>query len=66
MADKNEKIKAATEKIVAELNGEDMINERKKRVAFAKVNAFLISNPDISMTNQEIDDMIEVAVNGSK
>lgn len=59
-------IKKEVERIVAELNGEDMINERKKRVAFAKVNAFLIANPDISMTNQEIDDMIEVAVNVSK
>lgn len=59
-------IKEEIKKIVSELNGEDMINERKKRVAFAKVNAFLIDNPDITMTNQEIDDMIEVAVNGSK
>lgn len=66
MSDKNAKIKAETEKIVAELNGEDMVNERKKRVAFAKVNAFLIANPEITMTNQEIDDMIEVGVNGSK
>lgn len=59
-------IKEEIKKIVSELNGEDMINERKKRVAFAKVNAFLIDSPDITMTNQEIDDMIEVAVNGSK
>lgn len=59
-------IKKEIEKIVSELNGEDMVNERKKRVAFAKVNAFLIANPDLSMTDQEIDDMIEVAVNGSK
>lgn len=59
-------IKEEIEKIVSELNGEDMINERKKRVAFAKVNAFLVTNPSISITNQEIDDMIEVAVNDSK
>ncbi|MBP1046394.1 hypothetical protein I6N96_08860 [Enterococcus sp. BWM-S5] len=59
-------IKKEIERIVAELNDDDMINERKKRVAFAKVNAFIIANPDISMTNQEIDDMIEVAVNDSK
>lgn len=64
MSDKNAKLENEIKKIVAELNDENMINERKKRVAFAKVNAFLLANPDISATNQEIDDMIEVAVNG--
>lgn len=58
-------VKAEIEKIVSELNKSDMPNEWKKRTTFAKVNEMLIADPTIKMTNEEIDNMIEVAVNGS-
>lgn len=59
-------LKKEIEKIVAEMNDKDMPNEWKKRTAFAKVNELLVANPTIKMPNEEIDNMIEVAVNGSK
>lgn len=58
-------IKTEIEKIVAEMNGKDMPNEWKKRTAFAKVNELLVANPTLKISNEEIDNMIEVAVNGS-
>lgn len=58
-------IKKEIEKIVTELNKSDMPNEWKKRTAFAKVNELLVANPTFKINNEEIDNMIEVAVNGS-
>lgn len=54
------------EKIVNGLSNKDRPNEWKKRTAFAKVDELLVANPTIKMSNEEIDNMIEVAVNGSK
>lgn len=47
---------------VEELNHEDMVNERKKRIAFATANEYLFKNPTIKVTNQEIDNLIEEVV----
>lgn len=58
-------IKTEVGKIVAEINIKDMPNEWKKRTAFAKVNELLVANPTIKISNEEIDNMIEAAVNGS-
>lgn len=57
-----DKVKEELTKTIEALNKEDMINERKKRLAFAKVNELLIANPDIKMDNVQIDNMIEEVV----
>lgn len=58
--------KIAIEAVEAEKE-KNVSNETKKRTAVANVNAFIFENPDIKITDKEIDELVEELVkNGSK
>lgn len=55
-------IKKEVVKIVKEQTERAVPNEVKKRTAVATVNRYLNENKDITLTNKEIDDLIEEVV----
>lgn len=50
------------QEIVQAEKGKDVPNEVKKRTAVANVNAFLVSNPDVHLTDKEVDELVEEEV----
>lgn len=51
-------------KVVAEMAKCDVPNQVKKRTAVATINRFLNDNKEISLSDKEIDDLIEEVVSG--
>ena len=62
----NELIQKEVKNIVSELTMSDRSNQQKKRIAVAKVNEWLLVHPTIHCSAVEIDQLIEVTINGSK
>lgn len=62
-----EAVKNEVVKVVAEMSGKDVPNQVKKRTAVATINRFLNEHKDLSLSDKEIDDLIEEVVsNGSQ
>ncbi|GGD01486.1 phage holin, LLH family [Enterococcus wangshanyuanii] len=55
-------VKNEVVKVVAEMAKREVPNEVKKRTAVATINRFLNENKDLSLSDKEIDDLIEEVV----
>lgn len=58
-------IKNEVLKVVKEQAERDVPNEVKKRTAVASVNRYLNENKEVTLTVQEIDDLIEEVVSNA-
>lgn len=59
---KLEDARVVAQEIVQAEKEKDIPNEVKKRTAVANVNAFLIANPDVHLTDTEVDELVEEEV----
>lgn len=55
-------IKKEVAKVVKEQTERDVPNEVKKRTAVATINRYLNENKDVTLSGNEIDDLIEEVV----
>lgn len=57
-----EAVKSEAVKVVKELSKQEVPNEVKKRTAVATINHFLNDNKNLSLSDKEIDNLIEEVV----
>lgn len=57
-----EAVKKEVEKVVNEMSEKDVPNQVKKRTAVATINRFLNEHKDLTLSDKEIDDLIEEVV----